>query len=132
MVRGSTERANVMNPYPNLSPDNERDIKELLRIITLERASDVQEITQIKENLNSGYTQNTGEITLTPSASSTVVSQYYVRPTSTVLLIPTTQNASLEMTSGNFYVVSADKQFTVNHTNNAFTDKTFRYVVFGI
>lgn len=121
-----------MNDYPQLTFDTQEDIKELLRAITEERLNDVQEITQLKQSLNNGYTRNTGEVTLTPNASSTIVSQHYIRPNSTALLIPSTVNASLEMTSGNFYVVCADKQFTVFHTNNAFTDKTFRYVVFGI
>ena len=121
-----------MNDYPQITPDDPESVKELLRAITEERLNDVQEITQLKQSLNNGYSRNAGEITLTPNASSTVVAQHYIRPNSTALLIPTTVNASLEMTSGNFYVVCADKQFTVFHTNNAFTDKTFRYAVFGI
>ena len=43
-----------MNPYPNLSPENEKDAKELLRTITLERDKDIKDFDNLQNRFMSG------------------------------------------------------------------------------
>ena len=43
-----------MNDYPNLSPDDEKDAKELLRTITLERAQDIKDFDNLQNRFMSG------------------------------------------------------------------------------
>lgn len=67
----------------------------------------------------------TGSLTLGASTASTVISDSRVGSGSTVILTPTTMNASLE----SYYVVSGDSEFTVHHSNMVTTDRTFNYLV---
>lgn len=83
-----------------------------------------------------GHTNNTGTITLTANAGSTVVSLAKGRlgPYTQVIFTPTTANAATEFGAGTLYVSSRNvdnAQFTITHTNTASTDKIFQYVLIG-
>jgi hypothetical protein len=85
--------------------------------------------------LANGRSNNTGTLTLTASSATTVVNVAAGRlgNDTIVLLMPTTANAGTEYGSGNVYITTdvANKQFTITHTNNAQTDRTFKYVLIG-
>lgn len=72
----------------------------------------------------------TGTVTLTPSATSTVVINGKIAPNSVVVLSPMTANAALAVAST--YVVPGSGSFTINHANTTATDRKFGYVIFGV
>jgi len=89
-------------------------------------------INKLKNSINfamNGKTNNTGEVTITPSTSSTTVLNNLCNVNSVVILSPVTSHAAVH-DSGR-YVVAGDKQFTIHHSNSAQTDKTYRYVIIG-
>jgi hypothetical protein len=103
------------NNYPFLqanSQSNENFLKKIVLVVNL---------------LMNGKTNNTGEITLTASATSTVISNNLVNANSVILLSPVTANAA----SADVYAEAGDKQFTLRHSSDVATDRTFRYVIVG-
>jgi len=89
-------------------------------------------IRKIVQSVNSamrGNTNNTGEFTLTASATSTTVTDNRVNPQSVITIMPKTNNAATHVQ--HYYIVPGDKQFVMYHNNNSSTDRTFRYVVTG-
>lgn len=75
-----------------------------------------------------------GTVTLTANATSTTVTPAVVTSQSVILFDPLTANAALELTSGSMYVAEADRStgsFTITHTNDVTTDRTFRWVAAG-
>ncbi len=89
-------------------------------------------IRKLMQSLNFamlGKTNNVGELTLTPSATSTVVQNNLVNLNSAIILQPITEHAADHFVDT--WVVAGDKQFTVNHNNNSQIDRTFKYIVVG-
>lgn len=83
-------------------------------------------------DLFAGRSNAVGELTLTPSATSTVVQAQNCGPTSRVVLTPRTANAAAAL--GTTYIPEAttvEGQFTVTHSNNAQTDRTYGYAIQG-
>lgn len=83
-------------------------------------------------DLFNGRSNAVGELTLTPSATSTVVQAQNCGPTSRVFLTPRTANAAAAL--GTTYIPEAttiEGQFTVQHSNNAQTDRTYGYAIQG-
>lgn len=76
-----------------------------------------------------GKTNNVGEVTLTPSATSTTVIDNRVNENSAIILQPITEHAADHFVDT--WVVAGDKSFVVNHNNNSQTDRTFKYIVVG-
>jgi hypothetical protein len=68
----------------------------------------------------------TGTFTLTPSATSTVVTDATCTSSSVVLPRATTANAAADLDL--MYIVEGSGTFTVHHANNALTNRTFKYV----
>lgn len=88
-------------------------------------------IRNLKISVNyamSGKTNNTGEITLEASETSSTFIDNLCNANSAVLLVPVTATAA---SATGVYVVAGNKQFTVNHNSTADTDRTFRYVIVG-
>lgn len=79
-----------------------------------------------------GKTNNTGEVTLTAGAASTVLSDSRLTVNSVLLFDPLTANAAAELAAGTLYVLTANRNnavWTVTHANAVSTDRTFRYVI---
>lgn len=72
--------------------------------------------------------RSTGQMTLTPSSPFTTIVDAYVRSGDGVFMTPTTLNASAEMPR---VTTVANGQFTMVHSNNSQTDRTYLYVVIG-
>jgi hypothetical protein len=68
-----------------------------------------------------------GTFTLTPSATSTVITTSACFTTSVVLYSPNTPNAANDMATTS--IVPANGSFTITHANNARVDRTFKYVI---
>jgi hypothetical protein len=82
------------------------------------------------QQLFDGKINATGAVTLTASAASTTITDRRLGVNSTLLFMPTTSSAALEMM--NIYVTAQGKQTaTINHSSADTTDRTFRYVVLG-
>ena len=88
------------------------------------------------EELLNGRVRSTGSVTLTANVATTVVTDRRVGRDSFIDFMPLTANASAEQGAGTIYVKTTDidprnNQFTINHANNAQTDRTFRYLIAG-
>ena len=75
-----------------------------------------------------------GTFTLTANAATSTLTDNRISLTSTVVLVPTTANASAEIGAGTIYQsetgrVNGTAVFT--HANNAQADRTFRIVIIG-
>lgn len=89
----------------------------------------LQVATTINEMLK-GRGNNVGEITLTPSSTTTTISDIRIKQTMTVVLIPRTANAAAAMT--NVYISAvADGSITLTHASTATVDRTFDYILHG-
>lgn len=86
---------------------------------------------------NQGHLANTGNVTLTANVASTSVVDARAGANSFIGFTPTTLNAATEATgttlgAGTMWIKARGKQvFTIKHTNNAQTDRTFVYCILG-
>lgn len=78
----------------------------------------------------SGKTNNFGTVTLTANAASTVLSDPRIGINSVIHLQPTTANAAGALAT-TYFGTPGDGVVTINHANNAQSDKTFAYTVVG-
>jgi len=73
-----------------------------------------------------------GDVTLTASSTTTVVSDFRAGEDSVILFTPTSANAAAEIGGGTMYISSrSQNSFTITHANNAQTDRTFIYTITG-
>ena len=87
--------------------------------------------TAIQE-LYAGRSNASGSVTLAAGAASTVVAAMNCAPQAAVFLFPQTANGAAAIPST--FVAPANVRagsFTINHANNAQTDRTFFYVCIG-
>lgn len=88
----------------------------------------LKKIVLVVNNLMNGKSNNTGELTLSAGATSTVVSNNLVNENSVIVPVAQTTNAAI---ATGIRIVAGDKQFTIYHNNTAATDRTFKYAVIG-
>lgn len=94
--------------------------------------TDQRKVISTVRQLSEGRSNATGTATLTASAASTVVTALTCGEGSTVLLMPTTANASAEIGAGTIYIGTvANGSFTITHANNSQTDRVYRWVAIG-
>jgi hypothetical protein len=87
-------------------------------------------VVDVVRLLMRGRTNSTGTVTLTENATTTTVNGLSVSSGDTVLLTPTTANAAGE--AGTIYVSSVGQgTFTITHSNDTTTDRTFRWLSMG-
>lgn len=92
--------------------------------------TDSRAIALAVRQLANGKINSTGTVTLTAAATTTQVPDERAGGDSVILLMPQTANAATAISTT--YVSARTKQsFTLTHTNNAQTDRTFGYVVLG-
>lgn len=68
-------------------------------------------------------------VTLTANATETTITDSRIGPGSVILLCPKTANAAAALATT--YMTTGDQTATVNHANNAQTDRTFCYAILG-
>lgn len=89
-------------------------------------------VSDAVRNLVDGKGHAAGEVTLTASTASTVVTDLRAGVDSVITFMPKTANAAAEVGNGTMYVSSRGKQtFTITHANNAQTDRDFEYSISG-
>lgn len=78
-----------------------------------------------------GQSNNSFQVTLTPSATSTVITDPRISLQTAVHLSAITASAATALASGSLYVVAADGTATIHHPSNAATDQTFAVSLVG-
>ena len=97
-------------------------------------ADERQHRKQIARSLNtamSGKTNNTLQVTLDVSVASTTVTDVRISLSTAVLLSAGTEDAAMEVASGNLYCVPSQGQCVIHHTNSAVADRTFNVALIG-
>jgi hypothetical protein len=85
----------------------------------------INKLIQLINGLSGGEVT---EVTLTPSTTTTVITDLVIKAGSQILLSPLTANAAAAL--GTTYQSAAvDGSATLTHANNAQADRTFRYSV---
>jgi hypothetical protein len=92
----------------------------------------LRRIATVVNNLLAGKTNNVTTVTCTPGATSTVISDPRIGPSSAMPLEATTANAAAELAAGGCYWSSKGKQTaTLTHANALSADRTFRFPIIG-
>lgn len=81
------------------------------------------------DELQRGKTNNTFDVTLTPSVTTTLLETDLIGPDSEVFLSPRTANAAAALATT--WLTIATGVCTFNHASNAQTDRTFGALVVG-
>lgn len=89
-----------------------------------------REIHDILRQLVEGRSNATGSVTLTPSAASTVVNSTTINANGQPFLFPKTAHAAAEHAT-TYASITAAGVLTITHANNAISDRTFSWAVFG-
>jgi hypothetical protein len=101
--------------------------------IQLQRGErDLQRIVDAIMQLNEGRQASIGDLTLRANQATTVVSFPNCSTECRVFLFPQTANAAAAVPTT--YILKVDilrRQFTINHANNAQTDKDFSFLCIG-
>ncbi len=79
--------------------------------------------------LLAGKINAAGEVTLTASSATTTLTDPNIGLSSFIFLAPRTANAKAEGTP--WHSISASGSATLNHANNAQTDRTYGYLIIG-
>ena len=93
------------------------DIKEhLLKLAT------------VVNSILDGKINSTGTVTLTANTTTTTVSDVRAGPNSAIDLMPQTANAAAEAC---YIATQSTGSFTITHSNDTSTDRTYRYSLLG-
>lgn len=105
------------------------------QLVPREWSSSRDHRARIADSLNNalrGKLNNTGSVTLTQSSATTTLTDIRIGINSVILLQPTTANASAEIGNGTIYFgTPGNGTVTINHANNAQSDRTFKYAILG-
>lgn len=113
--------------YQPPPPDSANESAPALRAFARQIASAVAVLFQGKFN-------NTGSVTLTAGATTTVLADPRLTVDSVLQFDPLTANAAAELAAGTLYVLAANRNnatATLTHANAVTTDRTFRYTIIG-
>ena len=92
----------------------------------------IRQIAQVAARVNQGKMNAVMSVTLTPSATTTVVKDSRISVFSYIEFDPTTANALAAKPTT--YVAQVDRtkgQFTITHANNSQTDRIFNVLIIG-
>lgn len=98
-----------------------------LEIQANQKFEDIRTRTILNETRR-GKLNNGGEVTLTANAATTTLSDDLITTNSVILLQPTTANAAAALAT-TYFSTPTQGSVTINHANNAQSDKTFKYTV---
>lgn len=82
------------------------------------------------EQIRIGKIENIGEVTLDANQATTVLNDSRISVQSFIGLMSLTANAATEIATL-FFSAQTTGSATITHTNNAQTDRTFRYTIIG-
>tara|TARA_B110000285_G_scaffold71828_1_gene82837 strand:- start:361 stop:639 length:279 start_codon:yes stop_codon:yes gene_type:complete len=90
--------------------------------------SNPRDVAEVVNNLAAGKSNNTGNVTLTTSATTTTLNDERLGFDSVILLSPLTANAAAQ----NPYISTKAKgSVVITHTSVASTDLNFDYIIVG-
>jgi hypothetical protein len=90
--------------------------------------SNPREVAEVVNNLAAGKSNNTGNVTLTASSTTTTLNDERLGFDSVILLSPLTANAAAQ----NPYISTKAKgSVVITHTSVASTDLNFDYIIVG-
>lgn len=101
--------------------------------VRIDQSDEAEHRRQLAETINAvqeGRINSVGTVTLTANSATTTLSHPAIYAFSTILFMPTTANAAAAM-SGLYVTGRTTREATLNHANNAQSDRTFSYVVLG-
>ena len=88
-----------------------------------------RQISEVVNNILRGKMNCTGEVTLTNSATSTIVTDFNAGPESCIVFMPQSSDAASELYGGSMFVSArARDSFTITHTSGTNTRK-FTYAI---
>lgn len=87
-------------------------------------------LKEVVNNILRGKLNNTGTVTLTPSAITTTITDNRIGGSSTIHLQPTTANAAAALAT-TYPSTPGAGTVVINHANDAQVDKTFLYAILG-
>lgn len=91
---------------------------------------DQRAVAEIINNMMDGKTNNTGEITLTSSTTSTTLYDARLSANSTIIMTPMTLNAAKEF--GTCYISSrSNGSAVISHQNTGHSDLLYTYAIVG-
>ena len=91
-----------------------------------------RDVERVISNLLRGKMNATLDVTLSPSASSTIINDVRFSEQCAVSFDPLTANAASEKAAGTLWVSARTAgQITVAHANNAQADRSFRLTIIG-
>jgi hypothetical protein len=89
-------------------------------------------LRDVVNNIMRGKINATLDVTLTPSAATTTVSDARIGGSCGIYLMPLSANAAAEIGNGTIWWGTPGNQtVTLNHANNAQADRTFRLLIIG-
>jgi hypothetical protein len=89
-------------------------------------------LRDVVNNIMRGKINATLDVTLTPSAATTTVSDARIGGGCGIYLMPLSANAAAEIGAGTIWWGAPGNQtVTLNHASNAQTDRTFRLLIIG-
>ena len=91
-----------------------------------------RKLAEIANQAIQGKILSVGTVALTASSATTALADTRIGVDSFIGFMPATANAAAEVGNGTLYVTNrTNGQATINHANNAQTDRDFVYVVLG-
>jgi hypothetical protein len=93
-----------------------------------------REVPKIAEVVHLLSRNRSGEVTLTPSATVTTVTDPTLTPDSVLYFDPLTAAAAAELYAGTMYVLPVDRflgSFIITHLNAGTIDRSFRWIAAG-
>lgn len=90
----------------------------------------LREIATVVNNILKGKLNVSGTFTATAASATTTLTDPRIGANSCVLVMPQTAHAAAELATL-YFTAFGDGSCTVNHANNAQTDRTFAYAVVG-
>jgi len=88
-----------------------------------------RKLAEVINRVRVGKLANAGTVTLTASQTSTTITNHLINPDSTIVLIPTSEDAAGEV--GYWVSTYGDGTAIITHANDSRTTRSFKYLVFG-
>ena len=89
-----------------------------------------RQIAQLANNLLAGKTNNVVQVTLTPSSTTTTLTDARIGANTAIILVPLTADAAAAF-SGLYVSSQANGTATLTHASSASVDRTFNVVLIG-
>jgi hypothetical protein len=84
----------------------------------------------VVNNILKGKLNNTGQFTVTANATTTTITDSRIGANSVICVMPTTATAATELATL-YFGTFAEGSCVANHSNDAATDRVFKYTVTG-